>query len=434
MTSTTHEPAAGQAGGAEPATMAPWWQPLGMLERSTTAFRDVEKVLARQPLARLTTVGPRTARWASETLQHRIAEPGPGTPRIRLTPGLIAQVAMDESLMAVAVGPSRFPSRSDYERVGAELALARDRLDRGGFLADPASFHPAPPPLEHPAMSEGWANGRSYERLWWPSGYEAPADLPGAARWDGFEANRTASAWVLRHEDDRPRPWMVCIHGFGMGTPFMDQGAFRVGHFHRDLGLNIAGIVLPAHGSRRPSPLSGEQFLNFDLMHAVFGMQQSLWDVRRLLSWVRAQEPTALGLMGVSLGGYLTALTAAFEAELDLALAGIPVADFLDMFRHHSPRHVHMRAIEHHILDSTAEDVLKVVSPLAMAVATPKSARAIFAGLGDRMAPPEQARKLWEHWDEPEICWYPGNHIGFFWADKAWKFVDQKFEEKGLVA
>lgn len=411
----------------------PCWRPAGVLGRTARALHDVEKALGRQPLARLTTAGPRTARWASETLHQRITEPSPGDPRIRLTPGLIAQVAMDESLMALAVAPNRFPSRADYERVGAELALARDRLERRGFIDDPASFHPTPPPLDHPATSEGWANGHRYERLWWPSGYEAPPDLPGSNRWEGFEANRTASAWMLRHTDG-PRPWLVCIHGFGMGTPFIDQAAFRAGHFHRDLGLNVVGIVLPAHGSRRPSRLSGEQFLNFDLMHAVFGMSQSLWDIRRLLGWVRAQGATAVGLAGVSLGGYLTALTAAFESELDLALAGIPVADFLDMFRHHSPRHVHMRAIEHHVLDEAAEDVMKVVSPLAMPVAAPAEARAIFAGLGDRLAPPDQARKLWRHWDEPEICWYPGNHVGFFWADKAWTFVDRLCEEKGLVA
>ena len=362
-----------------------------------------------------------------------MVDPEPGTPHIRITPSLITQVAMDESMMAIAVGPNRFPSRSDYERVGAELALARERLDAGGYLAEPETYHAEPPPLSHPAASDGWAMGRTYERIWWPSGYEPPIDLPGWDRWAGFEANRTASAWVLRR-NDKPRPWLVCIHGFGMGTPFMDQMAFKVKRLHDELGINIAGVTLPAHGSRRPSPLSGEQFLNFDLMHAVHGLSQSLWDTRRLLGWVREQNATTVGVMGVSLGGYLTSLVAAFESDLDLALAGIPVIDFTDLFRHHSPRHVHMRAIEHHVLDGTAQEVMKVVSPEAMGVAAPPESRAIFAGMGDRLAPPNQARRLWEHWDEPEICWYPGNHVGFMWADKAWKFVDERLESAGFVA
>jgi hypothetical protein len=35
----------------------------------------------------------------------------------------------------------------------------------------------------------------------------------------------------------------------------------------------------------------------------------------------------------------------------------------------------------------------------------------IIGGLGDRLAPPEQSRMLWEHWGRPRLHWYPGNHI-----------------------
>ncbi len=410
----------------------PWWRPFGMLERGTKTARRVEKQLARQPLARLALAGPRTARWAAETFQNRLDETSHGNPEVKVTPSLIAHVALDESVMLMAMGPKRNPTRSEYERVGADLARARDILDTKGFLDDPASYHQEPPPLVKPASSHGWALGNSYERLSWPSGYEPSPDMPGVTHWNGFEANSTASAWVMRH-NDKPRPWVVCIHGFAMGTPFMDLMGFHASHLYNDLGVNLAGIVLPTHGSRRPSPISGEKFLTFDLMNVLHGMSQSLWDIRRLLSWVRLQDPTGIGLMGVSLGGYLTALTAAHEPDLNAAISGIPVANLPDMFRHHSPRHVHERAVEHSVLDEMAEEVLKVVSPLEVDPIVPKDALAIFAGLGDRMAPPGQANKLWEHWDEPDIYWYPGNHIGYLWSKKAWNFVDRKLEERGLT-
>lgn len=410
----------------------PWWTPLGAMERSAGLFRAAEKRLARQPLARLTTVAPRTAHWATEIVRHRVVDPDPSNPRIRLTPSLMGQVAMDESVMALAVGPNRFPNRSDYERVGAELALAEHRLEAAGYLDDRTSFHTSPPPLQHPATSNGWALGRTYSRISWQSGYEPPLDLPGWDRWQSFKANRTASAWVIARSD-RPRPWLVCIHGFGTGAPFSDQFAFHVKRLHDELGINLAGIVLPAHGSRRPSPISGEEFLNFDLMHAVHGLSQALWDIRSLLSWVRSQDPARLGVIGVSLGGYMAALTAGFESELDLTLAGIPVVDLVEMFRHHSPRHVQMRALEHHILDETAERVMSVVSPLQMPVVAPHDTRAIFAGMGDRLAPPSQAKRLYRHWEDPEMCWYPGNHVGYLWADKAWSFVDDMLANRGFT-
>jgi hypothetical protein len=35
----------------------------------------------------------------------------------------------------------------------------------------------------------------------------------------------------------------------------------------------------------------------------------------------------------------------------------------------------------------------------------------IITGLGDRMAPPEQAVMLWNHWDRPALQWFPGSHV-----------------------
>ena len=54
----------------------------------------------------------------------------------------------------------------------------------------------------------------------------------------------------------------------------------------------------------------------------------------------------------------------------------------------------------------------------------PHDRRFIFAGIGDRMAVPAQARTLWEHWDRPAIRWFPGNHVGYLWSAKVAEFVD----------
>jgi pimeloyl-ACP methyl ester carboxylesterase len=35
----------------------------------------------------------------------------------------------------------------------------------------------------------------------------------------------------------------------------------------------------------------------------------------------------------------------------------------------------------------------------------------IIGGLGDRLAPPEQSARLYEHWGHPQIEWFPGSHI-----------------------
>lgn len=409
-------------------TSAPWWHPGATVDRVTCMTKGVEKRLAQQPLARLTLAAPRTARFIVGEL---LGEDVPGVPPARLTPALVGHVLMDESIMAIAVGPNRFPRRADYHRVSEELTRAHDLFSERGWIDDPVSFHQTPPPLDEPAITKGWALGKSYERLWWPSGYQPHLGVPGTDRWLAFESNRTASAWVMRHRD-RPRPWIVCVHGFGTGSVFMDLFAFRAAHLHEQLGVNIAAIVLPVHGARRPSRLSGEEFLGFEFMNSVHGLTQAVWDVRRLLSWVRRQDPTGLGMFGVSLGGMVTSLVTAFESELDMALVGIPIIDFPGLIEHHAPRHLHMRAIEYNILDGTAQDLHRVVSPLTMPVLVPHESRAVFAGLGDRLATTDQPQQLVEHWEQPETCWFAGNHVGYLWSETVWKFVDESLTKRGL--
>ena len=389
---------------------------------SITLINRVEKSLARMPLARLTTVAPRTARWAIEAV---LTEAGriPGAPQIRMTAALAAQVAMDEAVVALMQGPNRTPRRADYKRVSAEVREAQALFDDRGWLDDPRSYHRDPEPLVDVSFSSGWALGQRYRRMSWDSGYHARPEEPGAQRWDAFERNHTASAWLLEH-DDGPRPWVVCVHGFGTGAPFSDMITFRAQHLHHDLGWNVAAIVLPVHGSRSPSRMGGEHFLSFDMINSVHALAQSAWDVRRLLSWVRTQEPTSLVLHGVSLGGYVTALTTCLDGDFDAVIAGIPICDFPALFAHQSPRHVRERAAEHQVLEGHAEVIHRVVSPLAMPSLVPVERRFIFAGLGDRMAIPAQTQALWQHWDHPTISWFPGNHVGYLWSKKVAGFVD----------
>ena len=240
-------------------------------------------------------------------------------------------------------------------------------------------------------------------------------------------------ATVLRHRD-RPRPWVVAIHGFATGYPFMDLVGLHAKHMHQDLGLNVVMPVLPLHGPRKINRMSGEAFLSFDIINSVHGLAQAVWDIRRVLSWVRAQDPTGIALYGVSLGGYMTALLSGLEDGVDAAIAGIPVVDFPAIFREQSPHHIRMRAVEHEILDGNAELVHRVVSPLVFPSRVPRSNRFIFAGLADRMAPPSQAHALWRHWEEPEIFWYGGNHVGYLWSKQVTSFLNHSLAAGGIVA
>ena len=403
-----------------------------MMDHIVDRYRQVEKELAKHAPARVFATIPRTGKFVGRTIARARGEEIEGLPVPSLSPSLLAHVALDEAMLLVAMGPNRFPRREDYERVGAELAEARALHEEQGWTADPASYHLTPQPLEHPHVSKGWAFRERYERLSWSSGFEPRQGEPGSERWMHFAPNHIAGAWVLRH-DDGPRPWLVCVHGFGMGYPFMEFPAFQASKLHHELGLNLVGPMLPLHGRRKVTPMSGEAFLNFDMMNSVFGLAQSVWDIRRLLGWVQMQEPTSIGIYGVSLGAYVASLLVGLDDRLDAVIAGIPVSDFPALFHSHAPAHIRLRTYEHDILGGCAEEVHRVVSPLVLEPQVPLDRRFIYAALGDRMSHPRQAHDLWLHWDRPEIRWYPGNHMGFLWSGEVKTFVRESLRKADLA-
>jgi dienelactone hydrolase len=220
-----------------------------------------------------------------------------------------------------------------------------------------------------------------------------------------------------------------------MGSPMMDLRAFRARRLSRELGLNLLVPVLPLHGPRqRTGANTGEGFMSIDLIDAVHGFAQAAWDIRSAIRWIRFHDPDAdVGIYGISLGGYTAALTASLEDDLACVIAGIPATDLVDLYRRHSPVKVRRRAFEAGALGQRAVDVHRVVSPLVLAPKPRRDRRFLFAGIGDRMSTSRQARRLWEHWERPEMAWYPGGHVGFFFAGDISRFVEHALAVSGLV-
>jgi len=402
------------------------------LEQLLAPVLAVGGFLNRRAAVRATRAVPRTLQFVGNALWR--GEVSESLPAPHLSIGLAAQVAMDEALLAMAMAPNRFPLPGDYGRVAGELADAEELFEARGWVDDPMSYHRTPPPLRDGDLttSHGWAHGIGYDRVSWDSGFMPHEGEPGSERWMGFNPNGRATAALLRN-DDPTRPWAIAVHGFCMGFPFMDFPGLHAGRLHHDLGMNVALPALPLHGPRRVTRVSGEPFLSFEMMNAVHGLTQAVWDIRRLIGWIRSQGATSVTLFGVSLGGYTVALLAGIEPGLAGVVAGVPVTDFPGLFHGHSPRHIRLRAIEHRIMGGTAQNVYRVVSPLCFDPLVDPRRRYIFAGYGDRLATPDQARRLAEHWDGPPVSWYAGNHVGYLWSRQVTKFVEASLAESAGV-
>ncbi len=361
----------------------------------------------------------------------RLRDQGSEMPRVRPHPVVLGEAAVDELLLAI-FKLGRPPRHDDaYWRIVEEAADTVTVFERRGFGEDPASYWQAPPPLLEPVSRRRRFGPFLYEHLSWDSRFEPLPEVPGRERWLGYEANRTAHAWVLRH--DEPRPWLVCLPGTGMGFPRADFAVFDPERLHRRLGLNVAIPVAPLHGPRRRHTFYGLGFPTDDLVDTVHGATQATWDVRRLLTWIRSQGGGPVGVTGISLGGYLTALLANLDDDLACVIAGVPPVDFAALFEAHTPAAVRDTPLWR-ALNTVSHNLFRVVSPLALDPVAPYERRYIYAGLVDRLIHPRrQALLLWDHWGRPQIGWYPGCHMGFMWSRPVETFVQRALADSGLV-
>jgi len=345
-----------------------------------------------------------------------------GVPDAPWSLALASKIALDEIFYATELASVPVVPLREGRRVVDETEQALDLFEQRGWLADPRRFHTRPPAIGRAKLRPGRFPGLDYRHLCVESGYEPHPGEPGRERWQGYEANRTAHAWILQHRG-RPRPWLVCIPGYRMGSPLVDFTAFRARWLHKGLGMNVAIPVMPLHGPRRAGRRGGDGYFAGDFVDTLHALSQALWDVRRLVAWIQDEGAPAVGLYGISLGGYTTALVASFAEDLGCAIAGIPATDFMRLVRAHVPKVVVRGAEMVGLSVERLERLLSVVSPFSFRPRLAHRRRFLYAGVRDRLAPPDHARDLWRHWEEPRIGWYPGGHISFLWEPAVKSFL-----------
>jgi dienelactone hydrolase len=327
--------------------------------------------------------------------------------------GLVAGALIDRTFTLTTSALVGAPPREQVRRARDEVIAACDLFEAQGWLADPAAYHDDPPPLRavEVAPASTWTQrGRlRYRHLTFPSSYAPHAGEPGRERWLAHPGNATAHVYLLEH--DTPRPWLVCVHGFGMGSPRVNFLAFQAERLHRELGLNLAFPVLPFHGPRGGTRISGREVLDADYLRMVHLFSQATFDVRRLTRWLRRRGEERIGVYGISLGAYVASLVTSLEDDLDCVIAGIPAVDFPELARSNEPWGVTRHHQDLKIDWGLVRAVTRPVSPLAFAPRVPHAARFIYAGLADRVVGSEQPTALWRHWGEPEIHWFRGGHV-----------------------
>jgi pimeloyl-ACP methyl ester carboxylesterase len=322
-----------------------------------------------------------------------------------------ASAALDRSVV-------RFMERRMSPRTPRIAKDARQKLvDVANFygkgtLGNPSPFFPDPDPAAVTLAPLGDGPlGTHVVDITYPSTYE-PFLTVARDHVPLVVENQTAHArwWT----SDRGRPTIVLLHGWGAGSHWVSARTFMVPYWLRH-GFDVVSFVLPYHGPRAgdrsriawpsPHPVSTNE-----------GFGQAIYDLRALAMFLRARGASAVGALGMSLGGYTTGLWASVAGPddaggIDFAVALIPAVSMARlMWRHGETSRARQVALKHGITEDLLVDAFAVHAPTTRAVRLPKERLAIVAGRGDRITPPDQAEALAAHWGI-DVAWFDGGHL-----------------------
>jgi len=197
-------------------------------------------------------------------------------------------------------------------------ALQRDPARFFSFRAGPSPSVEMSIRYQRP-ISGGVATGRTLS-----SGYPALA-------WEGGDADTRSDRddpILIEHwtrGPGRSRATLVALHGFGMGQPRLGAIAMFAGEWFRR-GLDVALVTLPFHGDRTPpdARFSGEYFAVPDVSRLAGAVRRAIYEIDRVTLWLRERTQAPVGLLGMSLGGYLTSLMAGLYGDLDFVIPIVP--------------------------------------------------------------------------------------------------------------
>ena len=294
------------------------------------------------------------------------------------------------------------------------------RFYEQGFADDPRRFFAfLDGPQAVPQVTVGLPRrlGRDGERvaLTFPTAYQ-PANPAHLAEHEALHENRLVHAELWRHRGGRARATVVAMHGFGMGYPPLDALALMAPSLFA-AGLDVALLTLPLHGARAPrgGRFSGQLFANANVVRTNEAIAQAVHDLAALIAWLRAHGADRVGALGLSLGGYLAALSAALLPDLDFAIPLVAPVCFGDLAHRFMASSIRYRARPEAVIGrDEMRAAYRVHSPLAHPPRVPRERLLIVAGRGDRVVPPEHTHWLADHWGHPRTTWFSGSHIAPF--------------------
>ncbi|QWG31432.1 alpha/beta hydrolase (plasmid) [Bacillus mycoides] len=228
----------------------------------------------------------------------------------------------------------------------------------------------------------------------------------------GDSRNDSVTGEVYLHKNE-DTPHVIFVHGWRMDS---NERVKKIFHDHMNsLSWNMYYFTLPYHFEREPeqSLFSGEYMVSAHIERTVQATRQAVADLRTLIKWIKANKKGPLILIGISLGGFITNLTALVEPEIDV-LASIFYANRLSYsIWKTNPGKFIKEDLEHHgVTYNDLIDYWKITEPSQALPKVKKENILLISGKHDLYLHSEDTDYLWKSWERPTRYIYTCGHAG----------------------
>lgn len=304
--------------------------------------------------------------------------------------------AIDGALLATIArqirrSQGRLPTESHAERM-RRLEALRERYATDEHMRDAERFFAVRSTRISPRETPGgtFDDGAPITDLAWVT--DAPAiDPEVGARIDADPHNREARVrWIGQPMSGRAA--LILVHGYLGGYPDWEQKFFPVRRM-REWGFDVALVSLPFHGPRKdPARKGAPKFPTVDPAFNIEVWRRAIIELRELVRVARDRGARSVGVLGMSLGGYTSALLACAEPMLSVCVPMIPLASLADFSLEHN--RLPGTPSQQRELHAALERAMAPVSPVQRASVIDSERMIVVAARGDRITPPTHADKL----------------------------------------
>jgi pimeloyl-ACP methyl ester carboxylesterase len=216
----------------------------------------------------------------------------------------------------------------------------------------------------------------------------------------------------------KSRGTVIILHGWRIKNYIFFEDAAKK---FLDMGIESILVDLPYHLHRRPRfSYDGEYMISSNGIQTLQSIKQAIAETKILIDWLRKQNIKNIGVFGVSLGSWLSALLCGLiHPPLKFAILVSPPANPEKMF--YKSRLANLLKNSQGKVERLFEKfkkVLKIINPLYLKPLIDRENILVIESIYDMMVPKEIVEEFCEKWGLKNILRYKQGHLSVLFFEK----------------